>query len=165
MSEYYFRLALKSDIAFIMSEVITGASKKVFTSSLCSPTEAKQFEKNLIKIVELASAGRSMADYLYICAADSDDAPVGFMLITGVNGAGGKANHLELRMIGVKNNLRRKGIASLMVTEMLSGNPAQPFVAHCLPAASSMASLLSKYGFYDIDITKGGKRTLQKLPS
>jgi len=153
------RLAKKSDVKFVLSEVQQGLDKGYFYFE--GDDFLSKFEKELLQATSAHERDVMIADFLFIFDDIRSGKTIGFALLTGRNGANGLASHLEIRMFGVEESSRGQGVGKFMLQELKRVAPGHNLEASCLPASTVMAIMLDREGFTQIKVSPFGKRTFR----
>jgi ribosomal protein S18 acetylase RimI-like enzyme len=161
---YRFRNAREIDVTGIGDEIKKASLSGIYNfgdlSQLAGFIDSLKFITEIQKgNLQLAIPGPSMADCLYVMEDINAKNAVGYVLVTGRSQTDSFPSYIEIRAFGINNKLQKRGLGKLMMEFLLTSFDSHILVAHCLPFATGMASLLQRNGFVFMDSTEGGKRT------
>lgn len=156
---YSMRNASLDDIPFIMREISLGVSEGCYTQVLSDPNELEKYKKTLCAVIENMKSDKWYPDFLFVFENNKKE-PVAYSLI--IVESKKNINYLNIKMFGVKQSLRGKGIGKLFLHEILSANVSHNFKAECLCVAKAMVRILEGFGFKCVKQTPSGKKTFEK---
>lgn len=167
LRRYGLRPATQRDLDFIMTEVIDGAKRGHFASSLLDPTQAQGFRDQLKNVIEFSAMVRGtergveqIQAKLWVYGTRNDD-QVGYLLVAEKI-PGSFSQELELYQVGVRKERRREGHGRRIVQLFVGFTPPSlRLYARCFHPSQTMLLLLQEIGFTQVNTMPFGTRELE----
>ncbi|AHK22120.1 hypothetical protein BF17_00195 (plasmid) [Yersinia similis] len=161
------RKATVDDLAFIMEEISNGVLDGHFSEAYKFPEHLQRLCISMQKVINqsemrIQKAGRQVelvSAELFIYD-NEDGIPVGFILLAQEFSG---SPDVELYIVGVKKDFRRKGYGRLMLNDVyLNVLPNTILFARCFRASKGMVSLLQSTQFTIVSKTRKGTVHLER---